>query len=339
MKKNSLWILALCFGMLLLTACDINITTNAPGNSVQNQNPSVETNTIVQTPVNDTQEIKYTEVKASTAKDLFQNIRPNARIILTEEYYNISYIDPTTFSNEYVKLEDCYDGYEFIIHNVKNLEIVAASNVLPEIVTEGAHVNVISLMNCDNVKLDGIIAGHEVEKGSCTGGVVSLISCNNIQIDNCHLYGCGIYGISAKETNNVTVNNTEIYECSYGLLDVADSNHFTFNNCTLRDSEEYNQICFRGCLDVTFNNCTIRGNRCWESASLLYLDESPSVTFNKCVFKDNTYNFFWAGDKPNLIGCKAEDTNFGQEYYYDVDPYYEEDDEDYYYDVEPEYDI
>lgn len=323
MKKKILWILALCFCVIFLTACDITI--NVPPEPTEPQTTvQVSSNPVVETPSNSEEEIKMTEIKVSSARDLYLNIKPNTRIILTENYYNISYIDASTFSSDYVEVDNSFDGYEFIIHDVENLEIVADANVFPEFVTEGAHVNVISLRDCTNVTIDGLIVGHEVEKGSCTGGVIKLMNCNIVAINHCGLYGCGTYGITTEDTNNVTVNNTEIYECSYGLLELVRSNYFNFNNCTFRDSGVYSMLCFRECNNISFENCTFRGNKSGAYSSFIENSTSPTITFTKCVFKDNTYDSLWSGEEPAFIGCKAEDPNFGQEYYYDVEPDYDE---------------
>ena len=43
--------------------------------------------------------------------------------ILTEDYSNISAFDITGFQSEYVNDVDAFDGYEFILHDMENLEI------------------------------------------------------------------------------------------------------------------------------------------------------------------------------------------------------------------------
>ncbi|MBQ9314800.1 MAG: right-handed parallel beta-helix repeat-containing protein [Clostridia bacterium] len=333
MKKIISLFLVLLISLITLTACDsiIKTPTNSGIESTTSNVESTTTNNISKDNTSEdipSQEInnsspaqeeeKYTEVKVSSAKDLFQNVKPFTKIILTEDYYNISDIDPTTFENDNIKVEDWYDGYEFIIRNIDHLEICSANNVMPEIVTEGAHVNVISLNNCKNVKISGLVVGHEVEKGSCSGGVIQIENSSDIEIDHCHLYGCGTYGIISRETNNVVINNTDIYGCSYGILDLSNSNHFVFNNCIFRDNGEYTMFAIHKCKDTLFNNCTITSNRSDYVSSLISASESSNITFTQCLFEGNKYDYFSSTeDDVRLNGCVIKDENSENKYYID----------------------
>lgn len=320
--KNKLliiFVLMLCFS--LLAGCTLNIKIPTDSSNIEviesgNQFTITDSgNTIFKEEINTPE---YTEVRVSTAKDIFQNIKPNTRIILTDDYYNLSEIDPLSFHSDYAYMEDEFDGYEFIIYDIDNLEICADSNVMPEIVTEAPHVNVISLENCNNVKLSGLVAGHAVEKGSCTGGVINIEKSSNIEISNCHLYGCGTYGIVANDSKNVHVTNSEIYECSYGLLDLMDSKNFVFDNCTFKDSQEYTMFALIGCQNIQFNNCNITGNTCDYSSSLISATDSSGITFTKCLFENNTYDYFcFMDDEVELISCKGKDSNFDERLYPD----------------------
>ena len=341
-----LLILVLCISML--TACT-PIFQNPVNTPEENSGEKVSSGEVIPSEENisgneeddvitpaDTDHL-YTEIRVSSAKDLFQNIRPFVKIILTEEYYNTSDIDISSFNSRYVNVEEEFKGYEFVIKNVSDFEISSDPNVMAEIVTTCPLANVISLVNCNNVKINGIVAGHEVEKGSCIGGVVYLEDCSDIEINDCHLYGCGTYGITSYNSKNVKVNNTEIYECSYGLIDISDSKNFEFNNCTFRDSMEYTMFAINGCDKVNFNNCTISDNYSSDYSSFIYCADSKDVIFSKCVFKYNMYSNF-IDDPENacsMVGCKISDLYSEYEYYddyYPDDEYYPE----YDYDVEPD---
>lgn len=321
MDKKLLVVLILCF--ILLVGCEFHIgnvptnTNNIETGESGNQNliidlgNSISKEKSVETPV-------YTEVKVSTAKDLFQNIKSNTRIILTDDYYNISYIDPAALQSEHIFVEDSFDGYEYVICGIDNFEICADANVLPEIVSESSHANVISLNNCNNFKLNGVVVGHEVQKGSCTGGVIKLESCSNVEINNCHLYGCGTYGIVANEVKNVKVNNSEIYECTYGLIDLDTCNNFAFNNCTFKDSQEFTMFEFMDCNDIQFNNCTVTGNTSIYESCLIGSYNSLNISFTKCLFENNEYEYLCSADDDiKFISCKGKDVNYEKRYYPD----------------------
>lgn len=329
--KNKILILIgaiiLCF--VCLTACDLKSNNKTPVNNTTEpvKSGEVTTNT-TPTPSASGElsnskvetEDKYTEVKVASAKDLFQNVKPYTRIILTEDYYNIANIDPEYFRSDYAYLENSFDGYEAIIHDVDHLEICSSKDALPEIVSESPHANVINFKNCKNVKIDGIIAGHAVQKGSCSGGVIYLDNSSNIEISNCHLYGCGTYGLTSYDSNYITVNNSEIYECSYGLVDLYRSNHFEFNNCTFKDSEEYTMFSISDCNNMKFNDCTIRGNKCGIYGSLVGAYGSRNIEFIKCLFENNTYDYFCSvNDNITLTSCKGKDKNFESRSYPDYE--------------------
>lgn len=327
MKKNFLISFILLVSFIFLTACenfnisttsgtiDLEHSTNSTSSTIQNDS---NTENEVKTTLSD--ESKYTEIKISSVKDLYQNIKPYTRLILTEDYYNISYIDTSNFKSEYVDDVDAFDGYEFVIHDIDHLEICSADNILSEIVTEGPHVNVISLKDCKNVKIDGLVLGHEVEKGECSGGVIQLDNCDNIEINNCHLYGCGTYGIISHNTKNVTANNCDIYECSYGILDLNQAKNFTFNHCIFRDNGEYTMFSIYTSSDINFNNCTIAYNYCGEASSLFSGTESSNIIFTKCLFQGNEYQYFSSTeDDIQLNGCYIKDYNQNNLYYIDYE--------------------
>lgn len=324
MKNKFLIIVAIFSCFALLTACNnsqesiTQVSTSTVNTTESGEIKELESSGDAVESVTQKEDIQYTEVRVSSAKDIFQNVKPYTRIILTDDFYNISKIDPTSFKSENAYLEDAFDGYEFVIHDIDHFEICADKNVMPEIVTEAPHVNVISLKNCKNVKIDGIIAGHAVEKGYCSGGVVYIDNSSDIEIDNCHLYGCGTYGIISDNSQNINVNNSEIYECTYGLIDLNDSSNFNFNNCTFKDSEEFTMFAMYGCKNINFENCTITGNKCSEYGYLVSASESSSVVFTKCLFENNTYDYFCTlNDDITLNSCKGKDENFENKAYPD----------------------
>lgn len=334
MKNKILLIVTIIICLCCLTACELGSNSKTPINSTVEPVKSNELTTNTKVTPNSGEEIapkikneeQYTEIKVASAKDLFQNVKPYTRIILTEDYYNIAKIDPEYFRSDYAYLEDSFDGYEVFIHDVDHLEICSSKDALPEIVSESPHANVINFKNCKNVKLDGVIAGHAVQKGSCSGGVINLDNSSNIEILNCHLYGCGTYGLTTYDSNYITLTNSEIYECSYGLVDLYRSNHFEFNNCTFKDSEEFNMLGIHDCNNVKFQNCIIRGNNCGSYGSLIAAGGSRNIAFTKCLFENNTYNYFSSVDDDiTLTSCKGKDENFENKYYPDYSGYdYEE---------------
>ena len=302
-------ILILCISMLL-----VGCTTTAPTNNVSSTDVSnVSSNSTTTTP-----EKTYTEVRVSTAKDLFQNIKPYTRIILTEDFYNLSKVDP--FELENVETDDWFIGNEYTIHDVDHFEICAEKNQLVKMVVESGHVNVFNFKDCHDVKLEGLVLGHDVEKGTCFGGVIHTEDCSDFVINNCHLYGCGTYGIIANDTSNVTVTNSEIYDCTEGLIQLVGCKNYVFENTYFMDSEEYSMLVLNQCDNIAFNNCVVAGNLSKDYCSLFSTSDSKNISITGCLFRNNTYPAFGDKEEYTITGCLIEDDNFDEPVYYDIEP-------------------
>lgn len=146
------------------------------------------------------------------------------------------------------------------------------------------------------VTLRGLICGHEVEPGYCTGSVVSLSQCSHIAIENCDLYGCGTYGIEAYHIFGLTVADTDIYECSYGLIWLSEVENASFSNCSFLNSEEYSMFSFLACYSIQLEDCKILGNRApSEYNSFINCQDSLGVTFENCLFRGSVIDSEYKG--------------------------------------------
>ena len=151
--------------------------------------------------------------------------------------------------------------------------------------------------------------GHNIEKGQCTGGVFSFNGCENVRIEDCHLFGCGTYGVSANGVYDLKLINSEIYECTYGLAELQNTNTAVFENCILRDSEGFNQFEIYNSNNIRFENCEVRGNKAGDLENLfIRSDNSVDVKFKNCKFKDNTYKKRNNGEV-EFTDCEFNDKN------------------------------
>ncbi len=316
MKKITLIIL-LVIMLLVLTGCQTarEKETNKP----------VDTEATTVTELEEKNEVKnepnYTEIKVSTPKDLLENIKPYTRFILTETMYNLSSI-PSPITNEWVETDDWFIGNEYTIHDVDHIEIVAEKAPTTLVVSSG-HVNVLNFKKCHDIKLSGLTLGHEVEKGTCFGGVLHLEDCQNITVDDCHLYGCGTYGIIANDTSHVTVTNSEIYDCTEGILELHSCNDFSFEDSSFHNNQEYSGFVLENCHRFTLKNCDVYENLCKEYTSLFSTYSCSDIILEHCTFKDNTYPAFGDKEAYTMTNCTVEDENFDEPVYYDVEPDFE----------------
>ena len=248
--------------------------------------------------------IKYNIAEAKTPHDIILNAASYTKIILKEQEYDLSELNAINIDNPNVFADDTFEGYEYIIKDVSNLVIEAPEGISASVVTQAPYANVLSFRGCSGVVLKNITAGHKVEKGYCTGGVIMLDGCRDINIDKCSLYGCGTYGITATDSAGITVENTEIYECTYGLVELSGCDGIKFNGCTFRDSGMFSMFVLDGCNGVSVTNSEIKNNNSSENSNFISAYDCSDIEFSGCDFSNNSYYNFCSGDAVKFIGCK-----------------------------------
>ena len=142
-----------------------------------------------------------------------------------------------------------YDGPGLVISGVKNLRIVGNEATIAAI---PRYANVIGFVNCENIDIENLTAGHTQEPGECAGGVLDFQNCDDVSVIDCHLYGCGILGISTSNSSNIYVGNTEIYECSQGAIALYATRGAEFVNCDIHDCYSP-EISLHDCSNVSYN--------------------------------------------------------------------------------------
>lgn len=203
-----------------------------------------------------------TEVRAATVDELLSALKPNTKIILTADEYNLcTASDYGIGDKQYYYWAEVYDGRELTIRNVQNLTITTEKedSYGTTISAIPRYANVLCFENCANVELRGFTAGHSVEPGSCAGGVLQFVNCRNELVENCNLYGCGILGVQAFDTSALQIINSTIYECSYGGISLSNTRDVTIGGCDFRDlGGEIFQ--FYNCSDITIDGKEVGGN-------------------------------------------------------------------------------
>lgn len=202
-----------------------------------------------------------TEVKVDNVDDFLAAIAPDTEIILADGVYNLSEAaDYAGEGTESYHWQEEFDGYELVI-TAGNLVIRSESGDVTKctISAEPRYADVLTFYGCDNVALQGITAGHTVEPGYCTGGVLFFDCCTGVLVENCGLYGCGILGIRAVLCNDITVKHCDIYECSDGGIYMADVIGVTLENNQFRDLGG-SKLGFTNCQQVTQDGKEISGD-------------------------------------------------------------------------------
>jgi hypothetical protein len=121
------------------------------------------------------------------------------------------------------------------------------------------YADVLNFKGCSNITVFGFTAGHTVEPGYCTGGVLYFEDSDNVLVNRCGLYGCGILGVRAELCSAVTVTACEIYECSYGGIHMGNVNGVKIEGCSFRDLGG-DALYFYDCKDVQVDGSPVSGN-------------------------------------------------------------------------------
>lgn len=208
-----------------------------------------------------------TEVVVSTVDELIAAISSDTEIILKDGTYDLSTAeDYGTSWNDVHYWSEEFDGPALTIYGVDNLVIRSESGDRTKCTISAVprYADVLKFKSCTNITVSGFTAGHTVEPGYCTGGVLYFEDCDNILVNRCGLYGCGILGVRAELCSALAVTGCEIYECSYGGISIGNSSGIKIENCSFRDLGG-DALYFYDCRDVSVDGELVSGN-----ASLSY---------------------------------------------------------------------
>ncbi len=162
---------------------------------------------------------------AATARELFEAVGSNRRIILTGSRYDVGEWAASAWANDrgaswndahpHVRVQECFDGVEVVLTGVDDLQLCGASGEFKdtELITQPRYADVLGFENCRGVRLAGLTLGHTPE-GSCSGSVLHFENCGAVSLDRVDLYGCGVRGIEADGLRGLSVNQSRIRQCS-----------------------------------------------------------------------------------------------------------------------------
>ncbi len=247
--------------------------------------------------------------KAANVDELLEAIGPDRIIYLDTGVYDLTDAEGYAKSeSDHYYWNNCYDGFELVIHNTDNLHIMGVDGT--EIVTRPRYANVLSFVQCSGISLDTLKVGHSPEEGFCTGGVVKLDSCADVDITSCALYGCGTVGIFAENCENVHATGCEIYDCSnYGVSAVSCKNVIIEQSRLHSNRDGFFQSVFRAesCEGFTVLNCEMYDN---EAQNLLISAYSQQVSMLGCTSQDNIFKtsiIHAIGYSPVIDKCSLAD--------------------------------
>lgn len=233
-------------------------------------------------------------VVVHNTQELIEAIAPDTAIVVEPGDYNLSeYLQAAWGDNRdggknvplhrYAELVPCVDGIGLLVKGANRLSIFgrgAAEET--ELVVEPRYADVLHFEDCADVSLARLTMGH-TETGNCVGSVLGFEDCRNIDLYAMDLYGCGVYGIFARNTSDLRAHGCVIRDCSYGPLDLEDvTGEWLFEDCVMRGSDGGGYIDTYEGADVSFIRCTFGE---WESNGLYYRDD---ITTEDCFWYEIT---------------------------------------------------
>jgi len=160
------------------------------------------------------------------------------------------------------------DGQQLVLRNFRGLTIRGKHNASIEV--NPRYSFCLSFMDCEGCIVENLTIGH-TEGGYCDGGVIGVQGGSRIFVNNCDLYGCGTYGVVARDTRELSLYKTNIHDCTYGIMELYSSDAVKFSHCDFFNNREYELISIRGCENVVFDDCRFFAN--WSDVPLFVADE------------------------------------------------------------------
>ena len=227
-------------------------------------------------------------VSVHNVDELLAAIAPDTVIQLESGTYNLSGAKGYGLPSEspYCAWTEKYDGFELMLQNVKNLTIRGSGKVNTTLECDPRSASVINLKNCENVTLEDFTAGHTLELGQCSSGVIYLQNCTGVGMNRLGIYGCGMIGLQAADSKDISLADSDVYDCSSSAAEIISCEDVSISGTRIYriGSEEYGGYTYfdiGSSRNVTVENCEI------SDSSLMYL---AIVTGSTVQMKGNLFS-------------------------------------------------
>lgn len=182
-------------------------------------------------------------VSVHNVDELLAAIAPDTVIQLESGTYNLSGAKGYGLPSEspYYAWTEKYDGFELMLQNVKNLTIRGSGKVNTTLECDPRSASVINLKNCENVTLEDFTAGHTLELGQCSSGVIYLQNCTGTDMNRLGIYGCGMIGLQAADSKDISLADSDVYDCSSSAAEIISCEDVSISGTRIYriGSEEY----------------------------------------------------------------------------------------------------
>ena len=229
-------------------------------------------------------------VTVRNVDELLAAIAPDTVIQLEPGTYNLSGAKGYGLPSEspYYAWTEKYDGFELMLQNVKNLTIRGSGKVNTTLECDPRSASVINLKNCENVTLEDFTAGHTLELGQCSSGVIYLQNCTGVGMNRLGIYGCGMIGLQAADSKDISLADSDVYDCSSSAAEIISCEDVSISGTRIYriGSEEYGGYTYFDISisqNVTVENCEISDS----SLMTLAIVHGSTVQMKGNLFSNN----------------------------------------------------
>jgi len=258
----------------------------------------------------------------SNAQEFRAALGSNRVIELMPGVYNISDWDSGDADSE-GGLSDLPEGVAWSEENgegltltgIKHLTIRVATDVNDDgnpakLIVDPRNVYVLRFVNCSDIVIEGITAGHS-EGGMCGGGVLKFEESSRITVNGASLYGSGTEGFHLKNVSDMKVTNTRIYECTERIFSVSGGGKVVFENCTFDHNVGYHLVYVAGDGDqhLSITGCEFRNNRNEDASGGMFFLTGEGISISRTKFIGNKINRISVGNNSVLFDpdCEFDD--------------------------------
>lgn len=238
-----------------------------------------------------------TTVKVNSVNEFFKAIAPNTTIELAEGIYHLDEIDSTLLNqhcnwamvlfDEIIFDETDYDNKTLLVLGVENLIIKSSKKARGKvrIVTKRRAASVMAFKQCEGLRLEGIVFGHDIDKfkmaewhSFCSGEVLEFFDCKKIVLKYDTLFGCGTRGFLAHRCAELLIYKSVIKECNYGAFGLFDSENIRMESCTILNNTYTKLIEMVGSKNFTSKKSVVEKNHGGPFAEIvMYIPDGENI--------------------------------------------------------------
>jgi len=212
--------------------------------------------------------------------------------------YNISEWDPDDADSE-GELSNLPEGVSWTEENGEGLTLTGISNLTirgvtgsgewPKIIVDPREVYVLRFVNCSDIVIESLTAGHS-EGGMCGGGVFKFEESSRITVNAVAMYGSGTEGLTLRNVSDMKVTNSKIYECTEAIFSVDGGGNVAFENCLFLRNRGYRLVGVAGDggQHLSITDCDFRDN--WNDdgyGGMFFLTGEGVISISRTKFIGN----------------------------------------------------